>query len=273
MDHIHTESGRRKPAQFPGEPLGSGGAHVSEEGEHGGGIQDAKGCEIPFEVRVHGTKLCGHEPGAEEMHAESRNAQDIDPGSLYPGERMPVQPPAYENKEHEAAHGLDCEGKVPFDAAKLGDKGQKKVNEKGSCYAITEDRIPAIIGDGGEDWYGEVDGEQRDEEPEVVVVAGIEEIGDDFRDGGMLEFAGGEKVDDDKDGPAKERENRFAESVSEELSGSVAGSVFHEGDAADHEKHRYGEVGQTFDEIGTDPPGFGAVAPEHAVHVEVNHGK
>ena len=86
----------------------------------------------------------------------------------------------------------------------------------------------------------------------------------------MLNFTGEHEVDHDKDGPAEERENRFAESVSEELSGSVAGSVFHEGDAADHEKDRDGKVGQAFDEVGADPPGFGAVGPEDTIHVEVN---
>lgn len=58
--------------------------------------------------------------------------------------------------------------------------------------------------------------------------------------------------------------------MTEEFSGSVTGSVFHKGNAADHEEDRNGEVGQALDEVGADPPGFGAVGPEHAVHVEVN---
>lgn len=148
MDHIHTEGGRRKPAQFPGEPLGSGGTHVSKEGEDGGGIENAEGREIAFEVGVHIPKLYGHEPGAEEMHAESGNAQDIDPGSLQSGERMPVQPPADKNKEHEAAHSLNSESKVPFDAAKLGSEGQEGIDKEGCCNTITEDRFPAFIGNG-----------------------------------------------------------------------------------------------------------------------------
>lgn len=93
MDHVNTESGGRKPAQFSGQPLSPCGFHVAKKCEHGGGIQDAEGCEIPFEVRVHGAKLYRHEPGAEEMHTESGNAENIDPGSLCSGEWMPVQPP------------------------------------------------------------------------------------------------------------------------------------------------------------------------------------
>lgn len=273
MDHIHTESGRRKPAQFPGEPLGSGGVHVSEEGEDGRGIENAEGREIAFEVGVHIPKLYRHEPGAEEMYAESCNAEDIDPGSLCPRERMPVQPPAYEDKEHEAAHGLDGEGKVPFDTAKLGGEGQKRIDEEGSCNTVAEDRFPAFIGNSGENRDGEVNGKQWDEKPEVVVVAGIEKIGDDFGDCGMLDLTGEHEVDHDKDGPAEVRNHSFPESVPEEFPGAIAGSIFHEGDAADHEEDRNGEVGQALDEVGTDPPGFRAVGPEHTVHVEVNNGE
>ena len=213
------------------------------------------------------------EPCPEEMHAESGKTEDIDPGSLCFGERMPVQPPADKNKEHEAAHSLNSESKVPLNAEKLGSEGQEGVDEEGSCNAVAEDRFPAFIGDGGEDGNGEVDGKQRDEEPEVVVVAGVDQIGNDFGDGWMLDFTCEHEVDHDKDGPAEERNHSFPESVSEELPGSVAGSVFHEGYAADHEKDRNGEVGQAFDEVGADPPGFGAVGPEYAVHVEVNDGE
>lgn len=273
VDHVDAKSGGRKPAQFSGQPLSPCGFHVAKKREHSGGIKNAEGSEIPFEVRVHGAKPCGHDPGAEEMHAESCNTEDIDPGSLRLGERMPVQPPAYENKEHKTAHSLDSESKVPFDAAKLGSEGQEGIDKEGSCNAVAEDRLPAFIGNGGENGNGEVDGKQRDEEPEVVIVSGVDEIGDDFGDCGMLDLTSEHEVDHDKDGPAEERDHRFAESVSEEFPGSVAGSVFHEGDAADHEKDRNGEVGQAFDEVGADPPGFGAVGPEYAVHVEVNDGK
>lgn len=148
MDHVNAEGGRGKPAQFSGKPLGSGRAHVSEEGEHSGGIKNAEGSEIPFEVRVHGAKPCGHDPGAEEMHAESCNAEDIDPGSLRLGERMSVQPPADKNKKHEAAHSLNSESKVPLNAEKLGSEGQEGVDKEGSCNAVAEDRFPTFIGNG-----------------------------------------------------------------------------------------------------------------------------
>lgn len=158
MEHIHPKGGGCKPAQFSGKPLGSDGAHISEEGEDGGGIENAEGSEIAFEVGVHIPKLYRHEPGAEEMHAESCNAEDIDPGSLCPRERMPVQPPAYEDKEHEAAYSLNSEGKVPFDTAKLGGEGQKRIYEETSCNTVAEDRLPAFIGNSGENRDGEVDG-------------------------------------------------------------------------------------------------------------------
>lgn len=270
MNHVHAESGRRKPTQFPGKPLGSGRAHVSEEGEDGGGIENAEGCEIAFEIRIHIPKPYRHEPCPEKMHAESGNAQDIDPGSLCFGERMPVQPPANKDKEHEAAHGLNGQGEIPFDAAKLGSEGQEGVDEEGCCNTVAEDRLPAFIGNGGEDRNGEVDGKQRDEEPEVVVVSGIDKIRDDFGDGGMLDLTCEHEVEHDKDGPAEERDHGFPESVAKELPGPVAGSVLHEGDTADHEEDRNGEVGQAFEEIGADPPGLGAPGPEHTVHVEVN---
>lgn len=61
--------------------------------------------------------------------------------------------------------------------------------------------------------------------------------------------------------------------MTEEFSGSVTGSVFHKGNAADHEEDRNGEVGQALDEVGADPPGFGAVGPEDAVHMEVNNSE
>lgn len=125
MDHVYAEGGGCKPAQFSGQPLGSGGVHVSEEGEDGGGIENAEGSEIAFEVGVHIPKLYRHEPGAEEMYAESCNAEDIDPDSLFPREGAAVQVPAYEDKEHEAADGLDGQSKVPFNAAKLGSEGQE----------------------------------------------------------------------------------------------------------------------------------------------------
>lgn len=86
-------------------------------------------------------------------------------------------------------------------------------------------------------------------------------------------FACGQEVEDDEQGPADEWNDGFAESVVEEFSGSIAGSVFHEGDAADHEEDGDGEIGQTFYEVGADPPGFGAVGPEYAVHVQVNNGE
>ena len=89
----------------------------------------------------------------------------------------------------------------------------------------------------------------------------------------MLDLTSEHEVDHDKDGPAEERNHSFPESVLEEFPGYVAGSVFHEGDAADHEEDRNGKVGQALDEVGTDPSGFGAVDPEHTVHVEVNDGK
>lgn len=89
----------------------------------------------------------------------------------------------------------------------------------------------------------------------------------------MPDLTGEHEVNHDKDGPAEERNHSFPESVPEEFPGSVAGSVFHEGDAADHEEDGNGKVGQALDEVGTDPPGFGAVSPEHTVHVEVNDGK
>lgn len=89
----------------------------------------------------------------------------------------------------------------------------------------------------------------------------------------MLDLTSEHEVDHDKDGPAEERNHSFPESVLEEFPGYVAGSVFHEGDAADHEEDRNGKVGQALDEVGTDPPGFGAVGPEDAVHMEVNNGK
>ncbi len=57
----------------------------------------------------------------------------------------------------------------------------------------------------------------------------------------------------------------------EEFSGSIAGSVFHESDATDHEEYRDCEVGQAFYEVGADPPGFRAVGPEYAVHVQINN--
>lgn len=89
----------------------------------------------------------------------------------------------------------------------------------------------------------------------------------------MLDLTGEHEVDHDKDGPAEERKHGFLESMTEELPGPVARSVFHKSHAADHEEDRNGEVGQAFDEVGADLPGFGAVGPEHTVHVEVNNGK
>lgn len=49
----------------------------------------------------------------------------VDPDSLFPREGAAVQVPAYEDKEHEAADGLDGQSKVPFNAAKLGSEGQE----------------------------------------------------------------------------------------------------------------------------------------------------
>lgn len=89
----------------------------------------------------------------------------------------------------------------------------------------------------------------------------------------MLDLTGEHEVNHDKDGPAEERKHGFPESMTEELPGTVAGSVFHEGDTADHEEDRDGEVGQTLDEVCADPPGFGAVGPEDTVHVEVNNSE
>lgn len=148
MDHVDAKGGGRKPAQFSGQPLSPCGFHVAKKREHSGGIKNAEGSEIPFEVRVHGAKPCGHDPGAEEMHAESCNAEDIDPGSLRLGERMPVQPPADKNKKHEAAHSLNSESKVPLNAEKLGSEGQEGVDKEGSCNAVAEDRFQTFIGNG-----------------------------------------------------------------------------------------------------------------------------
>ncbi len=125
MDHVHAECGRSKPAESGGKPLCFGRFHVPECSEYSSGIEDAEGCEIPLEVGVHSTQLSGEDPGAEEVHAESGQAQDVDPYSLFSGERMPVEPPAYEDKEHVAADGLDGQGKVPFDAAELSGEGQQ----------------------------------------------------------------------------------------------------------------------------------------------------
>lgn len=69
--------------------------------------------------------MSGENPGAEEVHAESGESENVDPYSLFSGERVTVEPPAYENKEHEAANGLDGQGEVPFDAAELSGEGQE----------------------------------------------------------------------------------------------------------------------------------------------------